>query len=144
MKGEGRKRPRTGHAKRGGVAQLVERLPCKQEASGSNPLISTSPGGRLQDFRERKKREVPRDAGNSEELRTGRHRQGEQTSSPSQTGRFKKGSELSWLERAPDKREVGGSSPLGPTRRIRGADSLRVRDRKIPSRQYLDNCIERR
>ena len=29
--------------KRGGVAQLVERLPCKQEASGSNPLISTKP-----------------------------------------------------------------------------------------------------
>ena len=27
--------------KRGGVAQLGERLPCKQEASGSNPLIST-------------------------------------------------------------------------------------------------------
>ena len=26
---------------RGGVAQLGERLPCKQEASGSNPLIST-------------------------------------------------------------------------------------------------------
>ena len=28
----------------GGVAQLGERLPCKQEASGSNPLISTSMG----------------------------------------------------------------------------------------------------
>ena len=27
---------------RGGVAQLGERLPCKQEASGSNPLISTT------------------------------------------------------------------------------------------------------
>ena len=26
----------------GGVAQLGERLPCKQEVSGSNPLISTS------------------------------------------------------------------------------------------------------
>ena len=26
------------------------------------------------------------------------------------------GSELRWLERAPDKREVGGSSPLEPTR----------------------------
>ena len=26
----------------GDVAQLGERLPCKQEASGSNPLISTS------------------------------------------------------------------------------------------------------
>ncbi len=26
----------------GGVAQLEERLPCKQEASGSNPLISTN------------------------------------------------------------------------------------------------------
>ena len=25
----------------GGLAQLVERLPCKQEVSGSNPLIST-------------------------------------------------------------------------------------------------------
>ena len=25
------------------------------------------------------------------------------------------GSQLSWLERAPDKREVGGSSPLEPT-----------------------------
>ena len=28
----------------GGIAQLGERLPCKQEASGSNPLISTNPG----------------------------------------------------------------------------------------------------
>ena len=28
----------------GGVAQLGERLPCKQEASGSIPLISTSVG----------------------------------------------------------------------------------------------------
>ena len=26
---------------RGGVAQLGERLPCKQEAIGSNPFIST-------------------------------------------------------------------------------------------------------
>ena len=26
------------------------------------------------------------------------------------------GSQLRWLERAPDKREVGGSSPLEPTR----------------------------
>ncbi len=25
----------------GGLAQLGERLPCKQEVSGSNPLIST-------------------------------------------------------------------------------------------------------
>ena len=31
-------------ARHGGVAQLVERLPCKQEASGSNPLISTMYG----------------------------------------------------------------------------------------------------
>ena len=29
----------------GGLAQLGERLPCKQEVSGSNPLISTD-GGR--------------------------------------------------------------------------------------------------
>ena len=28
----------------GGIAQLGERLPCKQEASGSIPLISTSVG----------------------------------------------------------------------------------------------------
>ena len=28
----------------GGIAQLGERLPCKQEASGSNPLISTNLG----------------------------------------------------------------------------------------------------
>ena len=27
--------------KNGGLAQLGERLPCKQEVSGSNPLIST-------------------------------------------------------------------------------------------------------
>ena len=26
---------------RGGVAQLGERLPCKQEVTGSNPIIST-------------------------------------------------------------------------------------------------------
>ena len=26
------------------------------------------------------------------------------------------GAQLSWLERAPDKREVGGSSPLKPTK----------------------------
>ena len=30
--------------KRGGVAQLGERLPCKQEAIGSNPFISTKEG----------------------------------------------------------------------------------------------------
>ena len=29
---------------RGGLAQLVERLPCKQEVSGSTPLISTHMG----------------------------------------------------------------------------------------------------
>ena len=29
---------------RGGLAQLVERLPCKQEVSGSIPLISTKYG----------------------------------------------------------------------------------------------------
>ena len=28
-------------SKNGGLAQLGERLPCKQEVSGSNPLIST-------------------------------------------------------------------------------------------------------
>ena len=28
--------------RRGGIAQLGERLPCKQEASGSIPLISTN------------------------------------------------------------------------------------------------------
>ena len=28
---------------------------------------------------------------------------------------FKMGLQLSWLERTPDKREVGGSSPLKPT-----------------------------
>ena len=28
----------------GGVAQLGERLPCKQEAIGSNPFISTKDG----------------------------------------------------------------------------------------------------
>ena len=28
----------------GGLAQLGERLPCKQEVSGSNPLISTKMG----------------------------------------------------------------------------------------------------
>ena len=41
LKGEGRKRPRTGHAKRGGVAQLGEHLLCKQGVVGSNPFIST-------------------------------------------------------------------------------------------------------
>ena len=43
-KGNKWKTPRTEAQERGGVAQLVERLPCKQEASGSNPLISTNPG----------------------------------------------------------------------------------------------------
>ena len=28
----------------GGIAQLGERLPCKQEATGSNPVISTNMG----------------------------------------------------------------------------------------------------
>ena len=32
----------------GGLAQLVERLPCKQEVSGSNPLISTTYGSLAQ------------------------------------------------------------------------------------------------
>ena len=45
-KGNKWKTPRTEAQERGGVAQLVERLPCKQEASGSNPLISTNPGKR--------------------------------------------------------------------------------------------------
>ena len=31
----------------GGLAQLGERLPCKQEVSGSIPLISTSTGPKL-------------------------------------------------------------------------------------------------
>ena len=30
------------------------------------------------------------------------------------------GLQLSWLERAPDKREVGGSSPLKPTNVVAG------------------------
>ena len=33
---------------RGGLAQLGERLPCKQEVSGSNPLISTTYGSLAQ------------------------------------------------------------------------------------------------
>ena len=32
--------------------------------------------------------------------------------------RLQMGLELSWLERTPDKREVGGSSPLKPSRQI--------------------------
>ena len=32
---------RTGEGRDGGLAQLGERLPCKQEVSGSIPLIST-------------------------------------------------------------------------------------------------------
>ena len=37
-----RKRNERGLLRRyGGLAQLGERLPCKQEVSGSNPLIST-------------------------------------------------------------------------------------------------------
>ena len=31
----------------GGLAQLGERLPCKQEVSGSIPLISTKRSGKL-------------------------------------------------------------------------------------------------
>ena len=58
---------------------MGERLPCKQEAIGSNPFISTAMG-----------------------------------------------SELRWLERAPDKREGGGARPLEPTR------------------VYLENCIKRK
>ena len=85
LKGEGRKRPRTGHATRGGVAQLVERLPCKQEASGSNPLISTSPRGRrsrdaCRTSRERKK-SGPGTSGTEsrKKLRTGRGATGQQS-----------------------------------------------------------------
>ena len=36
---------------RGGLAQLVERLPCKQEVSGSTPLISTTHGSLAQSVR---------------------------------------------------------------------------------------------
>ena len=36
---------------RGGLAQLVERLPCKQEVSGSTPLISTTYGSLAQSVR---------------------------------------------------------------------------------------------
>ena len=32
----------TSHISNGGVAQLGERLPCKQEVGGSNPLFSTN------------------------------------------------------------------------------------------------------
>ena len=35
---------RTGEERDGGLAQLGERLPCKQEVSGSIPLISTKNG----------------------------------------------------------------------------------------------------
>ena len=41
----------------GGLAQLGERLPCKQEVSGSIPLISTKPtGDGKRRIREREKR----------------------------------------------------------------------------------------
>ena len=64
----------------GDIAQLGERLPCKQEVAGSNPTISTK----------RIKRHLVQD----------------------------EDPELSWLERTTDNRKVGGSSPLGPTRRF--------------------------
>ena len=62
----------------GDIAQLGERLPCKQEVAGSNPTISTKKVNLRRDTRAR----------------------------------------LSWLERTTDNRKVGGSSPLGPTRRF--------------------------
>ena len=37
-------RPTSGTEESGGLAQLVERLLCKQEVSGSTPLSSTRPG----------------------------------------------------------------------------------------------------
>ena len=37
-------RPTSGTVESGGLAQLVERLLCKQEVSGSTPLSSTRPG----------------------------------------------------------------------------------------------------
>ena len=40
FQGSGEKEKRHG----GGLAQLGERLPCKQEVSGSNPLISMKAG----------------------------------------------------------------------------------------------------
>ena len=55
--------------KNGGIAQLVEHLPCKQGVIGSNPITSTIMG-----------------------------------------------SQLSWLEHTPDKREVDGPSPFEPTK----------------------------
>ena len=40
--------------KNGGVAQLGEHLPCKQEVKGSNPFISTIKGKTLRDGRTEK------------------------------------------------------------------------------------------
>ena len=41
LEGTGKEVPKNGEEKYGGLAQLGERLPCKQEVSGSIPLIST-------------------------------------------------------------------------------------------------------
>ena len=68
---------------------------------------------------------------------------------------FKMGLQLSWLERTPDKREVGGSSPLKPTglnepepRKVhnheqQGKGPLKPIGLVIISQSilYLENCI---
>ena len=64
---------------------------------GSNPIISTRPQcGRPTFDQLQRSRKTAREGG--------------------RRPLSEMGSELSWLERAPDKREVGGSSPLEPTR----------------------------
>ena len=47
------------------------------------------------------------------------------------------GTQLSWLEHTPDKREVGGSSPLVPTKHYLVQT---LTDVKAPQ---IDNCIEK-
>ena len=79
---------------------MGEHLPCTQGVRGSNPLISTKQR-ELQKKRRRMERPLTTTLG----------------------------SELRWLERAPDKREVDGSSPFEPT----------TQRKRVWERMYLEN-----
>ena len=92
----------------GPVAQLGERLVCIQEVVGSIPVGST----RLDD-RERLFRGRVASAGFPREQRGpgGHGERSEQAVTPDSIGAYSS----VWLERTPDKREVGGSNPPRPT-----------------------------
>ena len=52
-----------------------------------------------------------------------------------------RGLQLSWLERTPDKREVGGSSPLEPTNFAKANAEANAKANAWAKANGLDKCL---